>query len=776
MQIKIIFFFIISCFLSSIDLCADQNNHVDNLDNISDNRLDNSSDNHYSDNSDNKSNNSYDNNSDNHYSDSSDNKSNNSYDNNSDNNYSNSLDNNSTNSYDNNSDNNYSNSLDNKSTNSYDNNYSNSLNNSSINNYDNNSDNNYSNSLNNSSINNYDNNSYTEYVSDLIVYSEDKKLYNAREWDVLMLYKGNIFISKRSLVDDPTFFLSKDGKKDSKSELEATIKAMFEPNSDNLTDDNNHAQCRFPARKRFIVENLDIDITKMPQVECSEYKEFMSQLDPTSLTLVFPFLYIENPASVFGHTLLRINGKNNDPLLAYGITYAAIDADKINKFVMMVGGFVGYLEGYFTVKKYYVTAFEYSNIDRRDAWEYDLNFTEAEVKKLADHLWEVQFAKIDYFFLDENCSYHLLLLLESARPELRLANSTVLEVPSNSVRVIKDNNLISDVHFRPSHTKVLESIISTLPDDAIDIAYDVAAGDKDIQSITDSDYSDKIKASMIDLAFEKYRFGIITDEGQSATIEEYKKKSMGILTARSKYQLKTEYDVADGTRPEDGHNPTRLLFGFGAIDDSIYTELSLRATFHSLEDIDTGFIPNSQIVILDGTIQYNITDNYFRFKEITLLSFGAYIPMTRLRKTISFRIDVGGEDRRYRDYDRYFTPYVSGGVGVTFKFHKNIYLFLMSDIDLSFGKPYEYYVGLGLGANAGLSFSYSYIKLLLTAKYLIYPFNSPTAANGYAQTGSLGGSITLPVTRNNSIILEYERSVEWNRYLSNISLKWAFFF
>ncbi len=57
-------------------------------------------------------------------------------------------------------------------------------------------------------------------------------------------------------------------------------------------------------------------------------------------------------------------------------------------------------------------------MEQRDLWEYRTNLTEAEVRRMTLHILEMQGIYTDYYFLDENCSYDLLFLLEAARPSV----------------------------------------------------------------------------------------------------------------------------------------------------------------------------------------------------------------------------------------------------------------------------------------------------------------------------------------------------------------------
>ena len=82
-------------------------------------------------------------------------------------------------------------------------------------------------------------------------------------------------------------------------------------------------------------------------------------------------------------------------------------------------GLFGGYQGRFSIAPYYVAVKTYGDIENRDIWEYGLNLTQEETSQMLRHVWEMRSAWFDYYFLDENCSYHLLSLLETARPGLR---------------------------------------------------------------------------------------------------------------------------------------------------------------------------------------------------------------------------------------------------------------------------------------------------------------------------------------------------------------------
>src|SRR3989304_2069780 len=139
-------------------------------------------------------------------------------------------------------------------------------------------------------------------VDELLKKAEEYKLYDQRYWHVLLHYKPHRSGFK-SLVDDPAFFLSPEGKEDPASELNATIKALF--SSD--TRDDSHPKCRFIGRYEWLKEKLNIDENAFSDISCNEFQTILNSVQPRFAVLIFPASYMNNPASMFGHTLLRID-------------------------------------------------------------------------------------------------------------------------------------------------------------------------------------------------------------------------------------------------------------------------------------------------------------------------------------------------------------------------------------------------------------------------------------------------------------------------------------
>ncbi|HKL49410.1 MAG TPA: DUF4105 domain-containing protein, partial [Desulfuromonadales bacterium] len=283
--------------------------------------------------------------------------------------------------------------------------------------------------------------------------ADRKTLHESRYWHILLHYKPT-FQGVESLIDDPDFFLAPQGKTRPREELHATLAAFF----DKRSEDN--PRCRFVARYDWLAKELGIDESRLPAVSCEEFETTRAKVEPRSAALVFPSTHNNSPASMFGHTLISIRGPYESRLLAWAINYSAFTRTT-NGLTYAIKGIFGLYPGYYSVLPYAEKLRTYADMERRDVWEYELNLSPEEVRRLFLHTWELREIHSDYYFFDENCAYNLLFLLEAARPSLNLTDQCrPWVIPIDTVRIVKDAGLTQQAVYRPSKATRIAHIAS----------------------------------------------------------------------------------------------------------------------------------------------------------------------------------------------------------------------------------------------------------------------------------------------------------------------------
>lgn len=210
--------------------------------------------------------------------------------------------------------------------------------------------------------------------------------------------------ARRSEIAVPAFFLSAPDTPSARTELDAALAAWFAPAA--LPGDAD-PRCRFPARLRWLQEQLALPAaTDAPA--CPALRAWQREAQAQSVSMVMISGYFGNPASSFGHTLLKISGVADspdarplDPSLNFG---ADVPDDEPDVLYVLKGVFGGY-EARFSAAPHEQRERRYARTEFRDLWEYELALDEAQRQRITDHLWELRSARFPYHFFDDNCAY-----------------------------------------------------------------------------------------------------------------------------------------------------------------------------------------------------------------------------------------------------------------------------------------------------------------------------------------------------------------------------------
>ena len=266
------------------------------------------------------------------------------------------------------------------------------------------------------------------------------------------------------------FFLDANGRTDPAAELDATLKAIFgltpQP-PEELARSLMPAVCRFPARIIVLQQKLGFDPAGLVQDDCPKLADFFRKLQPAGVSLIFSSYYLNNPASAFGHTFLRVQrqgeqlGREQRELLDSAVDYSA-DADAANPIAYALEGLFGLFPGTFKLRPYYYKVREYNDYESRDLFEYQLALTDLEVATFAAHVFELGSTWFPYYYIDENCSYHVLAALEAAAPRLRLLDHVGNPVvPADTVKALYQTpGLVKSVTYRPSAATQFEARVA----------------------------------------------------------------------------------------------------------------------------------------------------------------------------------------------------------------------------------------------------------------------------------------------------------------------------
>jgi Domain of unknown function (DUF4105) len=370
--------------------------------------------------------------------------------------------------------------------------------------------------------------------------------------------------------------------------------------------------------------------------------------------LIFPAAYMNNPSSMFGHTLLRFDRAGQDErarLLSYAVNYGAT-VDDDNGLWFAIHGLTGGYPGTYSVMPYHQLVRKYSDYENRDIWEYQLNLTAAEVRRLLEHLWELQGNYADYYFFDENCSYQLLFLLDVARPGLALTDRFgVYAIPVDTVRTVIDQpGLLDRAVFRPSSRTRIEHRLRALSEPERALVRRLAGGQLSADAPELQALQAPRRAAVLELAADFVTYRLRTGEqsrDQAAAL------AWRLLAARSRIAAPASFPAAPApaVRPDQGHESARAALGIGARDGRLFQTVRLRPGYHRLTDPEAGYLPGAEIDFLDLELRRYAGDRAPILDSLTAVDIRSLAPRNELFKPASWRLGGGLERFRASDDD-----------------------------------------------------------------------------------------------------------------------------
>jgi len=604
-----------------------------------------------------------------------------------------------------------------------------------------------------------------EYLESLIARSKENQLADQRSWQLLLHYRADRSgTGVTSEIDGDEFFLATTGKTDPGVELTATLAAFFSDRK--IGKAKLLPQCAFPARYHWLNAQLQFDPALMPVQQCESLDLWRERINAGSVSLVFSSYYLNNPASMFGHTLLRFNSAEEAQpgLLDFAVNFAAVIDPGSGSFDYAWKGITGGFKGHFSVMPYYDMVRQYNDLENRDLWEYRLNFSSAQINFMLLHVWELAFTHFDFYFMGENCSYHLLSLLEIGNPELHFRDQYwAWTLPTETIKQINDQpGLVAEVVRRPSLGSQLHDRLAELND--MERKYVSQLIDKPTEAGTTelNLIAPERRARVIDTAINFIQFQSYNDRKRA---DEQKSKMHTLLVRRSQLQVDNERIPQANTAPvspDQGHDPVRFEFSAGNFrsdqdnidnDYQSFLELSIQPGFHDLLSAESGQAPNSQINFLNLRARYETDSESWRLQNFTLIDIISLYPVSSLIQEPSWKINLGWQ-RNLDNACADCAPFIiNPGIGLAFQsnLHRREVYFAFLEANLEFDHEFDSDHRAGFGATVGILFDVTEKwRLALVANRTRYT----EGQRGYVTESELRQRFTL--SRNSETTFEFK--------------------
>lgn len=462
-------------------------------------------------------------------------------------------------------------------------------------------------------------------ITALTEQAEIKGLAKAPYWLALVHYKKS-GAGNGQLISDiisPNFFLSKQGTTDPAAELAATIAALFKTPG---RDPDNHAQCRFVARYKWLRKSLTWRGITPPLVNCASFMKWSLHGEIESLSLIFATGYLGNPASFYGHFVLRFNANRaieSNSLLDESLNYGAIIPDNESSLMYIAKGLFGGYEAGFSHSKFYRHNHNYTANELRDMWEYELAFTKDEVDQIVSHSWELLGNKFVYYFVSDNCAYRMSELLRLVINEPLLPESLPWSIPSTVLdrlmAIEKDGvPVVKKVKLIPSlQNRFYESYI-VLDNQQQGIVKKLFNKEITYNHQTLRDLPQRRQIAIIDSLINYYSYLIALGE-DDIELRHAKQEALFERLGFTGQSSATFASRGGVSPPHKGQLPSMMRLGLfynNSFGEGF--ELRIRPSYYDLLALNAGRLPNSNLTMFDLRVVFN--GNQIRLRSLDLVN------------------------------------------------------------------------------------------------------------------------------------------------------------
>ncbi len=472
------------------------------------------------------------------------------------------------------------------------------------------------------------------------------------QWLRLGHYHKTLLHQERSKIRG-SFFLSPEGSQNPEAELMATLQSLF--SGDGKT------QCKYLARTQWLKQKLSLDPQDL--LPCEERQAWKKSLNAQAGYLIFASNDLNSAASSFGHTFIRLhNPKNSEglDLIDYGVNFAAATGEN-DGVLFALKGLFGMYPGAYSMMPYHQKLRDYINLEGRDIWEYRMNLSPAEVEMLVNHLLELEDSYVPYYFLDDNCSYQILELIEVLKPDMDLTSHFIdVTIPLDSLKILaSQKDFLSAGKKRPSLQSEFEADYKKLNRAQKNEIDEISQSLRDpsqlkqtiegIQKLPPLEEKILFDTALSYLAVKEYRDQILYKEGRYQ-----------LSLARAQLGRPSEKNVPPTSSPLASLPSAALQVGVGMSDHQSLGLFKIRRAFHDLLSRDEGVSPFSHLEALSAQFKYFAQAHRLDLDQAQILKIISTRPVTALDHPFSWKTSLGTAPK--------LNPYFEPGLGYSFDF------------------------------------------------------------------------------------------------------------
>lgn len=446
----------------------------------------------------------------------------------------------------------------------------------------------------------------------------------------------------RSEVHSESFFIDPNGRDDPYAELSATINA-FESG-------DKEAICKYRGRLRWLVEVWPNADSWAANVHCKEFNQW-SNNGQASLSLVFATGYFKNPASYYGHILLKVNNGGRG-LVDNTVNYGARVPDNENLIPYIFRGLVGSYKASYTSTHFYTNVATFNETDQRDMWEYELDLKGYEYELVLGHAWELLKEEYTYLFLSKNCVYRIGELLSVTGHKDAYKIDKYWVAPQDLIQSLANyrrqdgKSLFKNVSYLPSRQSRLYARYNRLSAANKNLVHQYVDDLEQLSSSSFNQLNQNEQFEILDVLLEYFKYLEISGFYEEESAKNYNK----VLAARFRLPIgQSSSNFYGESKPHEGRRSSYFSVGgvYHSTEENYGVRVSLRPAYYDALDSDHGHVPFSRLKM--GDVAFRLEDSKVVLEKLIIADIQSIrTAITGLPgdRSMSWGIKLGFEQER----------------------------------------------------------------------------------------------------------------------------------
>lgn len=496
-----------------------------------------------------------------------------------------------------------------------------------------------------------------------------QRLHESRRWQSLLHATGT-----RAYLRDSGFLLSLPNFSP-EAELTQTIEFLYAGPRTNV--------CRFPARYRFLRSRLDAPA--LPLDECPDVSEFRAKAGVEYIALVFASEDIARPASMMGHSFLKLVGHDRaGNELSHAISFYT-ETDTINLPKLFYESLVTGKPGYFTLSPYREKLTQYVDDEQRSVWEYQLRLGELEKDVLLLHLLELKQSEFTYFFQDYNCATLLHFVLGTTSEDFEHDGYWI--TPRDIIKRTSEAGLISHTNVLTPDRWLIRALSEQMPVTALLATREQVSRGLSSDSWAGNNDNAGFLRLMLAEAENDYAY-----RNKRLDRSRWTRNREVLAEVRQAQFPDASIETGDDRNPLYAPPEKQVSVGLSSVNGKPEMRLTFLPISHTITDDNRRYFSENELLLFETSLRAS-RKGTLSLDRLTIYGIQALTPVDPLTGGISGKFRLGVEQHMDEQLQSRRAAYMIGALGLTRRFAGDIDAFVLAGGGIGYSRHKAYAYG-----------------------------------------------------------------------------------